>query len=145
MKRGVFSIIAALAIVIFLPSISASETEYNMSYDFTYLTDDDMFDEDTTRAGDEWFLIADKIDNTGEISFLKWNISTIPEYANITNATMCLYIYNNTGNCANGGCDSNEPIDVCIRTMRLGVKEILMPCVEMGLLVLPSGNISHIN
>ena len=64
MKRGVFSIIAALAIVIFLPSISASETEYNMSYDFTYLTDDDMFDEDTTRAGDEWFLIADKIDNT---------------------------------------------------------------------------------
>jgi hypothetical protein len=118
MKKEVNLLIFSFCILIFLnlsllPVIAETVDTYsNISYNYTWLLGDTTFDEDTTRYGNEWFLIADLIDGTGEASFLKWNLSGLPENANITNATMCLYTYNNTGNCAGGGCASDETIDI---------------------------------
>jgi hypothetical protein len=109
MKRGIFLVIPMSLIIIFLSTgfVSAIETEYNLSYGHSYILEDDMFDEDSTRDGTETFMVADFIEGTGEVSFLKWNISGIPTDANITNATLCLTTYH-----SNPSYASNEPVEV---------------------------------
>jgi hypothetical protein len=95
--------------LIFAQNIVNAEIIYtNVSYDYNYILADEMFDEDTTRDGTTTFLVSDLIDgSSGEVSFLKWDISGIPSDANITNATLCLTTYHENPSYA-----SNEPIQV---------------------------------
>lgn len=55
--------------------------------------EDSMFDEDTTRSGGSTSLLADPIDGTGEIPFIKFNISALPEDAIIESTVLCMREY----------------------------------------------------
>ena len=56
--------------------------------------EDATFDEDSTRDGTENLLLSDFVDGGGEITFIKFNISSIPSGQQIENATLCLRNYN---------------------------------------------------
>ncbi|MFC1741787.1 LamG-like jellyroll fold domain-containing protein, partial [Nanoarchaeota archaeon] len=57
----------------------------------TQVLEDAIFDEDETRDGTEIQLIADLTEGTGEIPFIKFNISALLDASDVQNATICLY------------------------------------------------------
>jgi hypothetical protein len=66
--------------------------------------EDVQFDEDTVKDGTDVFLIADLLDGTGEMPFIKFNISDVPISPSyqFDDATLCLY--------ASTGSDENVDI-----------------------------------
>jgi len=67
--------------------------------------EDSFFSEDDTIDGSESYLLADVVDGNGEITFIKFNISSIPSDSLIENATLALYVYAAPG-------ASDEDLDV---------------------------------
>ena len=52
--------------------------------------EDSMFDEDGTYSGNEDFVILDLVDGGGELPFIKFNISSLPNNVIITNSDFCV-------------------------------------------------------
>lgn len=53
--------------------------------------EDAMFDEDSTRNGELDSIFVDAIDGTGEVGFLKFNLSSLPAGKKIDSAVLALY------------------------------------------------------
>ncbi|MFH1592202.1 MAG: DNRLRE domain-containing protein [Candidatus Woesearchaeota archaeon] len=67
--------------------------------------EDAFFDEDDTRTGTEALIIADVLDGHGAVTFVKFNMSSIPSDMMIEDATLCLYT-------STTGTASDEDLDM---------------------------------
>jgi hypothetical protein len=64
--------------------------------------EDAMFDEDTTRSGSNGIIYSEYCDGDGEVSFYKFDLSSIPSGSTIDNASICLFKISG---------DSSGPVD----------------------------------
>lgn len=82
-----------LALFLTIANIGSGSTTIQLRAANTENLEDGTFDEDSTRDGSSDYLYCDLIDGTGEMPFIKFNISAVPSGQVIDDATLCMWAW----------------------------------------------------